>query len=198
MSAQLHTESTRRDARPWLLLIALLVIVLDRVSKSVVAKKIEMGSAVVVIPHVFRITHVLNTGAAFSMFAESTSPMAVRIGLIVFSIIAALVVLGMLWKYGRTWSMAAVGFALVLGGAVGNLYDRVVLHYVVDFLEVHILSYHFPDFNAADSAITVGAVLLLAEMIWPRSSALSDTDANPTSQTRDVGHPRVPGEFRGA
>ena len=198
MSAPFHTESKRHDARPWLLLIALLVVVLDRVSKSVVAKKIEMGSAVVVIPHVFRISHVLNTGAAFSMFADSTSPMAVRVGLIVFSIIAAVVVLAMLWKYGRTWSMAAVGFALVLGGAVGNLYDRIVLHYVVDFLEVHIFTYHFPDFNAADSAITVGAVLLLAEMIWPRSSALSDSEANPTSQKQEVGQPRVPGEFRGA
>ena len=114
-----HDGKTPRDARPWLLLISLLVIVLDRVSKSVVAKKVEMGSAVTVIPHIFRITHVLNTGAAFSMFAESTSPMAVRIGLIVFSIFAALVVLGMLWKYGRTWSMAAIGFALVLGGADG-------------------------------------------------------------------------------
>ena len=181
-----------RDARPWLLLISLLVIMLDRVTKSIVAKKIEMGSAVVVIPRVFRITHVLNTGAAFSMFAESTSPMAVRVGLIVFSIIAALVVLGMLWKYGRAWSMAAIGFALVLGGAIGNLYDRVVLHYVVDFLEVHIFSYHFPDFNAADSAITVGAILLLSEMIWPRSAA-SQQWGESASQTDDAA-----GEFRGA
>ena len=172
MSAVLQTDTKpRRDARPWLLLISLLVIALDRVTKNIVAKKIAMGTAVDVIPHVFRITHVLNTGAAFSMFSESASPLAVRVGLIVFSVIAAIVVLVMLWRYGKTWSLASIGFALVLGGAVGNLYDRMALHYVIDFLEVHIFSYHWPDFNVADSAISVGAVLLLAEMIWPRSSA---------------------------
>lgn len=172
MSAVLQTDTKpSRDARPWLLLISLLVIALDRVTKNIVAKKIAMGTAVDVIPHVFRITHVLNTGAAFSMFSESASPLAVRVGLIVFSVIAAIVVLVMLWRYGKTWSLASIGFALVLGGAVGNLYDRMALHYVIDFLEVHIFGYHWPDFNVADSAISVGAVLLLAEMIWPRSSA---------------------------
>jgi signal peptidase II len=160
-----------RDARPWLLMIALFVIVFDRISKIMVAKHVAMGSGIVVIPKVFRITHVLNTGAAFSMFAESASPFAVRIGLIVFSVVAALAVLFMLWRYGRQWSAAAVGFAFVLGGAIGNLYDRTVLHYVIDFLEVHIGSYHWPDFNIADSAISIGAVLLLVEMIWPAESA---------------------------
>ena len=168
MSAVLNTEVKHsQEARVWLLLISLLVIVLDRATKLLVAKKVAMGSAVTVIPHVFRITHVLNTGAAFSMFSDSASPLAVRIGLVTFSLIAAVAVLVMLWRYGRTWSLASIGFALVLGGAVGNLYDRVVLHYVIDFLEVHIFSYHWPDFNVADSAISVGAVLLLAEMIWP-------------------------------
>lgn len=172
MSAVPHKEiKPTRDARIWLLLISLVVIVLDRATKLLVAKKVAMGSAVTVIPHVFRITHVLNTGAAFSMFAESASPLAVRIGLVTFSILAAVAVLVMLWRYGRTWSLASIGFALVLGGAVGNLYDRVALHYVIDFLEVHIFGYHWPDFNVADSAISVGAVLLLAEMIWPRTSA---------------------------
>jgi signal peptidase II len=164
-----------RDARPWLLMIALFVIVFDRISKIEVAKHVTMGSGIVVIPKLFRITHVLNTGAAFSMFAESASPLAVRIGLIVFSVVAALAVLFMLWRYGRQWSAAAVGFALVLGGAIGNLYDRAVLHYVIDFLEVHIGSYHWPDFNIADSAISVGAVLLLVEMIWPADTTADQT-----------------------
>ena len=177
MSASLHMEERpRRDARAPLLFIALLVIVLDRVTKIWVAKTVAAGSGITVIPHVFRITHVLNTGAAFSMFADSASPLAVRIGLIVFSIIAVATVFALLWRYGRVWSPAAIGFALVLGGAVGNLYDRAVLHYVVDFLEVHIGSYHWPDFNVADSAITVGAVLLLAEMVWPAKTASAPED----------------------
>lgn len=174
MSAALHTKAKpTRDARVWLLLIAFVVIVLDRATKLLVAKKVAMGSAVTVIPHVFRITHVLNTGAAFSMFAESASPLAVRIGLVAFSLVATVAVLVMLWRYGKTWSLASIGFALVLGGALGNLYDRVVLHYVIDFLEVTIVRYHWPDFNVADSAIAVGAVLLLAEMIWPRAASES-------------------------
>lgn len=182
MSAVLHTEERpTSDARVWLLLISLVVIVLDRATKLLVAKKVAMGSAITVIPHVFRITHVLNTGAAFSMFAESASPLAVRIGLVTFSVIATVAVLAMLWRYGKTWSLASVGFALVLGGAVGNLYDRVVLHYVIDFLEVTIVHYHWPDFNVADSAISVGAVLLLAEMIWPRSSA-DEPVSDPTAE----------------
>ena len=187
MSAVLHTETKpARDARAWLLLIALLVVALDRVTKILVAKKVAMGFAVTVIPHVFRITHVLNTGAAFSMFSDSASPLAVRIGLVTFSIIAAVAVLAMLWRYGRTWSLAAIGFALVLGGAVGNLYDRLVLHYVVDFLEVHIFGYHWPDFNVADSAICVGAALLLAEMIWPRAASEPVSDSAIQAADEDV------------
>ena len=180
----MHEEAKpKRDARPWLLLISVLAIILDRITKIAVAKHVQMGDGIVVIPRVFRITHVLNTGAAFSMFADSTSPTIVRIGLILFSVIAAVAVLTMLWRYGRNWSGASVGFALVLGGAIGNLYDRAYYHYVVDFLEVHIINYHFPDFNVADSCICIGAGLLLLEMLWPRN-------AEPSEETT--------GELRGA
>ncbi len=193
MNSPVATEARpQRDARPWLLLLALVIVVLDRVSKIVIAKKIAMGSAITIVPHVFRLTHVLNTGAAFSMFSESASPLAVRIGLIVFSVVAALGVSAMLWKYGRTFSAASIGFALVLGGAIGNLYDRAVLHYVIDFLEVHLLTYHWPDFNIADSAISVGAVLLLVEMIWPRHTA-----TEPVSKLAGQGSGE-PGDIRGA
>ncbi|MGI4855064.1 MAG: signal peptidase II [Janthinobacterium lividum] len=177
MSTPLHIEErASRDARPWLLLIAVLIIALDRVTKILVAKKVAMGSAIAIIPGFFRITHVLNTGAAFSMFSDSASPLAVRIGLIIFSVVATLVVLFMLWRYGRTWSLASIGFALVLGGAIGNLYDRMALHYVIDFLEVRIVGYHWPDFNVADSAISIGAVLLLVEMIWPRHAVVNTAE----------------------
>lgn len=170
-----------RDARGWLLLVSLVVVALDRVTKLLVAKNVALGSAIVVVPGVFRITHVLNIGAAFSLFADAASPMAVRIGLILFSLLAAGIVMAMLWKYGRTFSLASVGFALVLGGAVGNLYDRIHLHYVIDFLEVYVFGYHWPDFNVADSAITVGAVLLLAEMMWPDGSAKATAAGEPSA-----------------
>lgn len=158
----------RRDARPWLFVIALFAILIDRLTKVYVSAKLDTGQAITVIPGFFRITHVLNFGAAFSMFAESASPTAVRISLIVFSIVAGVIVFMMLWKMGRVFSPASVGLALIFGGAIGNLYDRIKLHYVIDFLEVHIVHYHWPDFNVADSCISIGAVLLLLELLWPK------------------------------
>ncbi len=145
------------------------VIVLDRISKLAVVAKVPLGDAITVIPGIFRITHVRNTGAAFSMFAETASPALVRWGLVLFSLVAGGIVAGLLWRWGRRFSAASVGLALILGGAVGNLYDRIVLRYVTDFLEVHIVHYHWPDFNVADSAISVGAVLLLIDVLFARN-----------------------------
>ena len=156
------------DKRWLMALIAVVVVALDRVTKLWVVKHVEPGHAIVVIPGVFRITHVLNTGAAFSMFEGAAHPEMVRQVLIWFSVAAVIVVIGILWKAGRTASLMSVSLALILGGAVGNLYDRVKLQYVVDFLEVHIVHYHWPDFNVADSAIVVGACLLLLEMLRPQ------------------------------
>ena len=154
----------RRDFRPWLLVIAVLVVVADRLSKIWIDHHVTRGSFITVIPNVFRISHVLNTGAAFSLFAESLSPLVVRNVLIGFSIVAIIVVLGMIWRVGRPFSWTGVALALILGGAIGNLYDRVKFSYVIDFLEVKIYHYHWPDFNLADSAIVVGACLLLLEI----------------------------------
>ena len=160
--------SRRRDKRWLMLVIALAIVGLDRLTKLWIVAHIKMGHAIVLIPKVFRLTHVLNTGAAFSMFESSPSPALVRNLLVAFSLLAVVVVLALLWKMGRSVTMTSVALALILGGAIGNLYDRIRLQYVVDFLEVHIFSYHWPDFNVADSAIVVGACLLLLEMIRPQ------------------------------
>ena len=157
-------SSTRRDARPWLLLAAALVVLLDRLSKIWVDRHVERGRFITVIPHVFRISHVFNTGAAFSLFANSLSPVMVRDVLIGFSIVAIVVVLGMIWRVGRAFTLTGFALALILGGAIGNCYDRIHFSYVVDFLEVTIVHYHWPDFNVADSCIVVGACLLLLEI----------------------------------
>ena len=160
--------SATRDARPFALLLSVLVLVADRLSKVWVIAHVPAGRAIVVVPRVFRITHVLNTGAAFSLFEEAKNPNIVRYGLIGFSVVAAIAVLVLLWKTGRRFNASTVALALILGGAVGNLYDRIHLHFVVDFLEVHILRYHWPDFNIADSCIVVGACLLLLEALRPQ------------------------------
>ena len=159
-----------KDKRWLMLLIAVAVIALDRWSKMWIVAHIATGHAIVVIPKVFRLTHVLNTGAAFSMFEGANSPLLVRNLLIGFSVAAVMVVLALLWRLGRTVTLTSVALALILGGAIGNLYDRWVFKFVVDFLEVHIWRYHWPDFNVADSAIVVGACLLLLEMLRPQQS----------------------------
>jgi signal peptidase II len=161
-------ESKLRDQRWLLLVISAVVVVLDRITKLIVAKQLPNGQAHTVIPGIFRITDVHNTGAAFSMFAESTSPTTIRNVLIAFSVFAVLLIFAMLWRVGRVMTVSSVALALILGGAFGNLYDRVRYHYVVDFLEVHIYHYHWPDFNVADSCIVIGACLLLLEIFRPQ------------------------------
>jgi signal peptidase II len=165
------TRGLLRDARWISLIIALIVIALDRWSKLWIIHNIRIGHAITIIPGVFRLTHVLNTGAAFSLFEGSASPATVRNLLIAFSVFAVVVVLALLWKFGREFSLVSFSLALILGGALGNLYDRVRFSHVVDFLEVHIVHYHWPDFNIADSAICIGACLLLIEMLRPQHGA---------------------------
>jgi signal peptidase II len=151
------------DRRPLLLLISGLVILVDRLSKNWIVHRIRPGYDIPIIPGVFRLSHVLNTGAAFSLM-ENWPPNAVRIGLIAFSVVAAILVFTLLWRTGRALTLTSVALALILGGALGNLYDRIRFHHVVDFLAVRIYHYNWPDFNVADSCIVIGACLLLLEI----------------------------------
>jgi signal peptidase II len=160
-----------RDHRLPLFLLAALVVLADRLSKLWIGAHINPGYAITVIPRVFRLTHVLNTGAAFSLFADTLSPLAVRNALIAFSVLAVIIVFAMLWRAGRALNLTSVAFALILGGAIGNLYDRIRLGHVVDFLEVHIVHYHWPDFNLADSCIVIGACLLILEIFRPQHAS---------------------------
>jgi len=153
---------------PWLLLISALVIFADRLTKTIVSARIPIGDAIPVIPHVLRITHWLNDGAAFSLFADSASPHTVRWALISFSLVAALVVLIAMVRLGSRITLTTFALALILAGALGNVHDRIVYGSVVDFIEVYIFSYHWPDFNVADSAIVTGACLLLLDSLLPK------------------------------
>jgi signal peptidase II len=126
-----------------------------------------VGQTINVITGIFRISHVNNTGAAFSLFAEWSNPDRLRWGLEAFSIMAIIAVLALLFTAGRRFSLTTLAFALILGGACGNLYDRMRFNYVTDFLEVRIGHYHWPDFNFADSCITIAACLLVLEIFKP-------------------------------
>jgi len=152
----------------WLLLISAAIILADRVTKTMVAARIPLGDAVPVVPNFLRITHWLNEGAAFSLFADSASPNTVRWGLIAFSALAATAVFIAMLRLGSRLTLTTGALALVLGGALGNLHDRIVYGSVIDFIEVHIFGYHWPDFNVADSAIVTGACLLLLDSLLSR------------------------------
>nr|WP_252263917.1 signal peptidase II [Paracidobacterium acidisoli] len=154
-----------------MLLLSALIVALDRWSKIWVGRHIEEGSAITVIPRYFRITHVENPGAAFSLFTETAHPERTHWLLTGFSIFAAVVVLVVLLRIGRRLSVASLALALILGGAIGNVWDRLRYLTVTDFLEVHLRwgawSYHWPDFNVADSAIVTGGILLLLDALMP-------------------------------
>lgn len=149
----------RRDWRPVFFLLSLVIIAVDRLSKLWIHKHILEGEYIPVIPHVFRLSHVLNEGAAFSLFNDSPAN-PTRWALTAFSVVAAIIITVLLVRIGRRYSATALGLALVLGGALGNTWDRLQYKVVTDFLEVRIYHYHWPDFNVADSAIVVGGILL--------------------------------------
>ena len=156
---------------PWLLGLSALILLADRLTKIWVGRHVPMGGAIPIVPRVLRITHWTNEGAAFSMFAESGSPHTVRWVLVAFSVIAAVAVLIALVRLGDKFTLTTVALALILAGALGNVHDRILYGSVIDFIEVHIFSYHWPDFNVADSSIVTGACLLVLDSLLPKSSA---------------------------
>jgi signal peptidase II len=165
-----NTSNGAHAMRKYHFLIALLVVVLDRLSKWLVASNIALHDSVSVLPGFFRLTHVQNPGAAFGLFAESSSEWKVAI-LILFSIVALAVVSALLWKNSHSMTVTGVGLSLILGGAVGNLWDRLLSGRVVDFLDFYLGSYHWPAFNVADSAIVIGALLLVGEILFAKTPA---------------------------
>jgi signal peptidase II len=146
------------------LLIALAVLLLDRITKWAISQTIPLEDAINIIPGFFRLTHLENTGAAFSLFADSPSPFRTTL-LIAFSVAALAVISVLLWKDRSVFHSGTLALSLILGGAVGNLWDRVSDGKVTDFLDFYIGTHHWPPFNVADSAIVVGALLLFMRML---------------------------------
>jgi len=150
---------------PWVW-ISVLVIIVDQYSKYLTVKYLPFQQLVEVIPGYFGWLHTYNYGAAWSFLADHSGWQKWLFAGIAFIVSIVLVVwLTRLKGHKETW--LAIGLALILGGALGNLYDRVVLGYVVDFICAHWQTdYYFPAFNLADSAITIGAAMLIIDMIF--------------------------------
>jgi signal peptidase II len=143
------------------------VLVLDQVTKAVVSTTLKMGESHPVIPGFFNLTRVHNTGAAFGLLAGQASPLRTGFFLVV-SLVAMGVVLWMLYRLPPGQEVELVALSLILGGALGNVFDRVRLGEVVDFIDVYYRSYHWPAFNVADSAISIGVILLLYRLVFAK------------------------------
>ncbi len=155
--------NSERFGRLSLLWLSLVVLILDQASKLYFESSLSLYQQIEVIPGYFSWTLAYNTGAAFSFLADSSGWQRWLFALIAVVVSITLVVWLKRLKADETW--LAIALALVLGGALGNLYDRIVLGHVIDFILVHWQNrHHFPAFNLADSAISVGAVLLALDM----------------------------------
>lgn len=162
--------ATPTNTRAYSLLIAGGVVLLDRLAKWAVERRISLHDSIQIIPGFFRLTRVENRGAAFGLFADSPSEWKIAT-LILFSVLALVVVSALLWKNTRSLCTTGVGLSLILGGAVGNLWDRLASGHVTDFLLFYIGQYQWPAFNIADSAIVVGAALLVFEILFVKEPA---------------------------
>lgn len=144
-----------------------LLVALDQFTKWLVVQRIALHDSVTVIPGLLNFTYVRNTGAAFGMF--NAQDFAYKPLVVVLLAGAALA--GILW-YARTFAAESWasrwGFALIVAGAVGNLIDRMVLGFVVDFVDIYYAGWHFWAFNVADAAINIGAALFIADTLFTK------------------------------
>ena len=164
-----NTSTTGRFGRLGWLWLTLLVLVIDLTTKVYFDNSLQMYQQIVVIPDLFSWTLAYNTGAAFSFLADSAGWQRWLFALIAVVVSTVLVVWLKRLERNDTW--LAIALALILGGALGNLYDRIAYGHVVDFILVHWQNrWYFPAFNFADSAICVGAVMLALDMFKSKKS----------------------------
>ncbi len=142
----------------WLKL-AVLIFIIDIISKHLVQQYLIPYQPVTVIPHFFNLTLAYNLGAAFSFLAQMGGwQQWLFCGL---AVVVAIIIVAILARLSKQQNWLAAGLSLVLGGALGNLYDRAAYGRVIDFFDFYLGQYHWPAFNVADSAICVGAVLII-------------------------------------
>ncbi len=176
-------------------LAALVVLVLDQVTKLWISSSLEVGQTSSVIEGYVRLRYTQNTGAAFGIFSDSTGILSIVSLVVIVGIVVAFVRLG-----NPSW-LSVLAAGLVIGGALGNLTDRIRLGYVRDFIEVYRPQltinntvYTFPVFNTADSAITVGVILILVGLLFGKTGepALAEIDTTTPPLDTDMPTPTEP------
>ncbi len=150
----------------WLWL-SLLAVILDQASKLAIAGSMQLYQSIEIVPY-FNLTYVHNTGAAFSFLSEAGGWQ--RWFFAGLALVISVVIAVWLARLKQHETLLAVALSLILGGAIGNLIDRLAYGYVIDFLDVYYQTWHWPAFNIADSAITLGVILMLVESFGLASS----------------------------
>jgi signal peptidase II len=158
------------DQRQKAYAIAAAVFVLDRITKWLIETRVSLADTYRVIPGFFEIVNSQNRGVAFGILNDSSSEWR-TIALVIASIAAVIIVSVVLWRAQRMDGLFLCGLSLILGGAAGNLLDRMVWGRVTDFLVFYIGQYEWPAFNVADSAIVIGSGLLLLDQFRPKRQA---------------------------
>ncbi len=151
-----------------LLIVAAAVVILDQITKAIILARVPLYETIPVIPGFFNITHIQNPGGAFGFFAGGS----ILLRKIVFLLLSSVAVVFVLYLYHQVplrYRWLSFGLALIFGGAIGNLIDRVRFDVrVVDFLDFYVGRYHWPSFNVADSAITVGVTIFAVHILFNR------------------------------
>lgn len=150
--------------------IALVIFAGDQATKVMVKNSVPEHTVIPVIPNFLNLTHIKNAGVAFGLFSDAPAPWKTAV-LIVVSVALLATVAGIVVKSRHLRWEAGVGLAMILGGALSNLVDRIRMGRVVDFVDVYFRSYHWPTFNLADSAIVVGAAFLVLQLIFSESDS---------------------------
>jgi signal peptidase II len=146
-----------KDMRNYI--IAFIIILLDQITKWLIVKELEIGEKIEVIKNIIDITSYRNRGAAWGMLQNQ---------MWLFYGITLIVIIGIVFylqKYAKNQLLLGISLSLMLGGAIGNFIDRLFRHEVVDFVQVYIGSYDFPIFNLADSALCVGVIFLIIDVL---------------------------------
>ncbi|MGD2271539.1 MAG: signal peptidase II [Desulfobacterales bacterium] len=160
-------DNTRRSRYIALAVIAGIIIAADQITKAFILNFLPLHDSISVIPGFFNITHIHNPGGAFGFLADQGQ----QLRNIVFLFISSLAVCLVFWLYKKTPAthpLLASGFALIFGGAIGNLIDRVRFGKVIDFLDFFIGNLHWPAFNIADSAISVGITIFAVHLVFKK------------------------------
>lgn len=150
------------------LIVGSTVLVLDQITKALVENLMHLYQSIEIVPNFVHLTYLKNTGAAFGVLAGTRSPLRMVFFVLVSSVaIGCVLYLLKNLRPGRTSLVASL--SLILGGAVGNLIDRLRMGEVIDFIDLHWHHFHWPAFNVADSSITIGVILLFIQMIRKQS-----------------------------